>query len=198
MFEASGDVVEDGGVFRAPGKANYYRDIADFSEGGAKSKAASSASLAYENTCVWFEVLKKQAKFAKEYCAKVEVELGKTCNSILSLLDGNLISKSTIGEPMAFYRKMKEDYYRYIAKFSKMTPKTKLRRVPSLFTTSRRGWGANTTPKEVAASSKEEGFDRVLRRGNKPTGREHPVSGQEKCREIEWTGGGQPFHSTRN
>jgi hypothetical protein len=152
----------------------------------------------FEKAVVKNHYIIEQAKFAKEYCAKVEVELGKTCNAILSLLVGNLISKSTIGEPMAFYRKMKEDYYRYIAKFSKMTPKTKLRRVPSLFTTSRRGWGANTTPKEVAASSKEEGFDRVLRRGNKPTGREHPVSGQEKCREIEWTGGGQPFHSTRN
>jgi hypothetical protein len=68
----------------------------------------------------------EQAKFVKEYCAKVEVELGKTCNAILSVFDGNLISKSTIGESTAFYRKMKEDYYRYIAKFSKMTPKTKV------------------------------------------------------------------------
>merc|ERR1712217_528204 len=60
----------------------------------------------------------EQATYAKEYCAKVEGELQKICDTILGLLDGNLISKATTGESKVFYQKMKADYYRYIAEFS--------------------------------------------------------------------------------
>merc|ERR1711908_139919 len=60
----------------------------------------------------------EQAKFAKEYCCKIEAELQKICDTILGLLDGNLISKSSNGESKVFYQKMKADYYRYIAEFS--------------------------------------------------------------------------------
>merc|ERR1719456_491578 len=59
-----------------------------------------------------------QAKFAQEYCSKVEAELQKICDTILGLLDGNLIPKSSNGESKVFYQKMKADYYRYIAEFS--------------------------------------------------------------------------------
>merc|ERR1719413_223507 len=60
----------------------------------------------------------EQAKFAKEYCLKVEAELQKICDQILGLLDGNLIPKASGGESKVFYQKMKADYYRYIAEFS--------------------------------------------------------------------------------
>merc|ERR1712232_348964 len=60
----------------------------------------------------------EQAKFAKEYCGKVEAELQKICDTILGLLDGNLIGKASTGESKVFYQKMKADYYRYIAEFS--------------------------------------------------------------------------------
>jgi len=60
----------------------------------------------------------EQAKYAKEYCSKVEGELQKICDTILGLLDGNLITKSSSGESKVFYQKMKADYYRYIAEFS--------------------------------------------------------------------------------
>merc|ERR1711959_289288 len=40
----------------------------------------------------------EQAGYAKEYCKKVETELQTICNTILGLLDGNLISKATTGE----------------------------------------------------------------------------------------------------
>merc|ERR1712188_290344 len=60
----------------------------------------------------------ENAKFAKEYCTKVEGELDKICNTILGLLDGNLIPKASNGESKVFYQKMKADYYRYIAEFS--------------------------------------------------------------------------------
>merc|ERR1712146_175817 len=60
----------------------------------------------------------EQAKYAREYCSKVEAELQKICDTILGLLDNNLISKSTSGESKVFYQKMKADYYRYIAEFT--------------------------------------------------------------------------------
>merc|ERR1712066_575775 len=60
----------------------------------------------------------EQASYAKEYCLKVEAELSKICETILGLLDGNLISKASTGESKVFYQKMKADYYRYIAEFS--------------------------------------------------------------------------------
>merc|ERR1712139_1618 len=60
----------------------------------------------------------EQAKNAKEYCGKVEAELQKICDTILALLDNNLIVKATTGESKVFYQKMKADYYRYIAEFT--------------------------------------------------------------------------------
>eukprot|EP00413_Alexandrium_margalefii_P013605 CAMPEP_0204533732 /NCGR_PEP_ID=MMETSP0661-20131031/12452_1 /ASSEMBLY_ACC=CAM_ASM_000606 /TAXON_ID=109239 /ORGANISM="Alexandrium margalefi, Strain AMGDE01CS-322" /LENGTH=164 /DNA_ID=CAMNT_0051540111 /DNA_START=83 /DNA_END=573 /DNA_ORIENTATION=+ len=67
----------------------------------------------------------EQAKYAKEYCSKVEAELQKICDTILGLLDGNLIGKATTGESKVFYQKMKADYYRYIAEFSDGDTKSK-------------------------------------------------------------------------
>ena len=60
----------------------------------------------------------EQSKFAKEYCVKVEGELQKICDTILGVLDTNLIPKASSGESKVFYQKMKADYYRYIAEFS--------------------------------------------------------------------------------
>merc|ERR1719502_2532983 len=54
----------------------------------------------------------ENAKWAKEYCAKVEGELQKICDTILTLLDKGLIPKSSTGESKVFYQKMKADYYR--------------------------------------------------------------------------------------
>merc|ERR1712045_484081 len=59
-----------------------------------------------------------QAAYAKEYCKKVEEELQTICDTILGLLDGNLIQKASTGESKVFYQKMKADYYRYIAEFT--------------------------------------------------------------------------------
>jgi len=65
-----------------------------------------------------------QAKWAKEYCSKVESELQKICDTILGLLDNNLIAKASTGESKVFYQKMKADYFRYIAEFSDGDKKT--------------------------------------------------------------------------
>merc|ERR1712046_376581 len=64
------------------------------------------------------------AGFAKEYCVKVETELDKICNTILGLLDSNLIPKASNGESKVFYQKMKADYFRYIAEFTDGDKKT--------------------------------------------------------------------------
>merc|ERR1712217_560659 len=67
----------------------------------------------------------EQAKYANEYCKKVEGELQKICDTILGLLDDNLIPKATSGESKVFYQKMKADYYRYIAEFTEGDKKAK-------------------------------------------------------------------------
>merc|ERR1712127_948114 len=67
----------------------------------------------------------EQAAYAKEYCGKVETELQKICDTILGLLDGNLIKQASTGESKVFYQKMKADYYRYIAEFSDGDNKSK-------------------------------------------------------------------------
>merc|ERR1739845_159767 len=67
----------------------------------------------------------EQAKYANEYCKKVEGELQKICDTILGLLDNNLIPKASSGESKVFYQKMKADYYRYIAEFSVGDAKSK-------------------------------------------------------------------------
>merc|ERR1711941_179188 len=67
----------------------------------------------------------ENAKYAKEYCTKVETELQKICDTILGLLDANLIPKAGNGESKVFYQKMKADYYRYIAEFTEGDKKTK-------------------------------------------------------------------------
>merc|ERR1712232_663520 len=67
----------------------------------------------------------EQSKFANEYCKKVETELQKICDTILGLLDSNLVPKASNGESKVFYQKMKADYYRYIAEFSSGDAKSK-------------------------------------------------------------------------
>ncbi|MCO5579800.1 hypothetical protein L7F22_033662 [Adiantum nelumboides] len=59
----------------------------------------------------------EHAACIKEYRSKVEAELSKICESILSLLTKVLIPSANAGESMAFYLKMKGDYYRYLSEF---------------------------------------------------------------------------------
>ncbi|XP_020095029.1 14-3-3-like protein GF14 iota [Ananas comosus] len=59
----------------------------------------------------------QNVKLIKGYCQKVEEELTKICNDILSIIDQHLIPSSGSGESTVFYYKMKGDYYRYLAEF---------------------------------------------------------------------------------
>lgn len=53
----------------------------------------------------------------KGYRQKVEEELSKICNDILSIIDKHLLPSSGSGEATVFYHKMKGDYFRYLAEF---------------------------------------------------------------------------------
>ncbi|CCK71251.1 14-3-3 family protein BMH1 KNAG_0G01940 [Huiozyma naganishii CBS 8797] len=52
------------------------------------------------------------------YRAKIEQELTKISQDILSVLDEHLIPSATTGESKVFYYKMKGDYHRYLAEFA--------------------------------------------------------------------------------
>jgi len=67
----------------------------------------------------------EQAKYAQEYTQTVEKELRDICDTILNLLDENLVPKSTSGESKVFFLKMQADYFRYIAEFTKDHEKDK-------------------------------------------------------------------------
>merc|ERR1712050_533827 len=60
----------------------------------------------------------ENAKWAKEFCTKVEGEWQKICDDILTLLGDTLISKAETDESKVFYQKMKADYHRYIVEFA--------------------------------------------------------------------------------
>ena len=66
----------------------------------------------------------ENAKYAQDYLAIVEGELDKICGTILDLLNGNLLAKSSSDESKVFYQKMKADYYRYIAEYKDGADKT--------------------------------------------------------------------------
>mmetsp|Transcript_78850 Transcript_78850/g.172949 ORF Transcript_78850/g.172949 Transcript_78850/m.172949 type:complete len:240 (-) Transcript_78850:219-938(-) len=128
-------------------QAERYDEMADYMEKVGKSGDELSVeernllSVAYKNAvgsrrAAWriiSSVEQKEkskgnednAKFAREYCTKVEKELQDICDTILGLLDNNLIPKAAGGESKVFYQKMKADYYRYIAEFTTGDVKSK-------------------------------------------------------------------------
>merc|ERR1712060_352061 len=128
-------------------QSERYDEMADYMEAVGKKPEELSVeernllSVAYKNAvgsrrAAWriiTSVMQKeqtkgneeQAKWAKEYCSKVEAELQKICDTILGLLNGVLISKASNGESKVFYLKMKADYYRYIAEFQDGEAKSK-------------------------------------------------------------------------
>jgi len=127
-------------------QAERYDEMADHMETVGKMDAELSVeernllSVAYKNAvgsrrAAWRIITSVEQKettkgnadnagYAKEYRGKVEAELQKICDTILGVLDNNLISKATSGESKVFYQKMKADYYRYIAEFTTDDKKT--------------------------------------------------------------------------
>jgi len=120
-------------------QAERYDEMADHmknvgNEGSALSvEERNLLSVAYKNAvgsrrAAWRIISSVQQKetnkgnsdnagYAKEYVSKVETELQTICDTILNLLEKNLIPKADGGESKVFYQKMMADYYRYIAEF---------------------------------------------------------------------------------
>ena len=59
----------------------------------------------------------------QSYKSRVQAEMKDICDEILSLLDKHLIPNSNTNDTKVFYHKMKGDYYRYLAEFSKQSEK---------------------------------------------------------------------------
>ena len=55
----------------------------------------------------------------KEYKRTIEEELNKLCRGVLDLLEKHLCKNAGSPEAQVFYKKMRGDYYRYIAEFAK-------------------------------------------------------------------------------
>ncbi|KAL5558988.1 hypothetical protein UlMin_035199 [Ulmus minor] len=59
----------------------------------------------------------QNSKRINEYRRRVEEEISKICNDILSVIDKHLLPSCSTAESIVFYHKMKGDYYRYLAEF---------------------------------------------------------------------------------
>ncbi|XP_073110221.1 14-3-3 protein 7 isoform X2 [Elaeis guineensis] len=59
----------------------------------------------------------KNVKRMQDYKKRVEDELTKICNDILSIIAIHLLPSSTAGESIVYFYKMKGDYYRYMAEY---------------------------------------------------------------------------------
>jgi len=64
--------------------------------------------------------------YIQEYRKKIEDELTKMCNNVLSTIDDHLLKRAEDAEAKVFYLKMKGDYYRYIAEYAKGELKDKV------------------------------------------------------------------------
>lgn len=121
-------------------QAERYDEMADLMKNVAQMQKELSVeernllSVAYKNAvgarrASWRVISSVEAKqknkgnernvaLAAAYRSKVEDELNKICNDILTLLDKYLIKTATNAESKVFYYKMKGDYFRYISEFS--------------------------------------------------------------------------------
>merc|ERR1712216_1048950 len=117
----------------------YMSKVAESGSGGADAELSveerNLLSVAYKNVigarrASWRIIssieTKEESKYTKEsdvvrliqkYKGNVEKELSDICDRILKLLRDHLEETSSSGESKVFYKKMKGDYYRYLAEF---------------------------------------------------------------------------------
>ncbi|CAK0795424.1 unnamed protein product [Prorocentrum cordatum] len=121
-------------------EAERYDDMAAHMEAAGKAAHELSPeerhllSVAYKSAvgsrrAAWRVLKSKErgdsASFAREYCAKVRGGHGGGCTRIVDVLDGRLIPNAQTGESRVFYKKMKADYYRYVAEYTQGDAKRK-------------------------------------------------------------------------
>ena len=99
-------------------------------------------SIAYKNnvtskrtalrTVMAYELKEKKKEnstflpFIQEYRKRIEDELTKNCNNVLSTIDAHLLPRASDAEAKVFYYKMTGDYNRYIAEYAQGDLKQKV------------------------------------------------------------------------
>ncbi|CAD6256246.1 unnamed protein product [Miscanthus lutarioriparius] len=124
-------------------QAERYDDMVEFMKNLARMDVDMSAeerhlfSVGFKNTigakrASWRIICSHEQKATTDrqtgvmidaYKKKVEDELRKVCNEILSIIAIHCLPLANTGENVVFFYKMKGDYYRYLAEFSTGTEK---------------------------------------------------------------------------
>lgn len=124
---------------RVAEQSERFRDMVNFLKPVIKDKGSTLSSdernllsVAFKNlvsqqrtairTISAIEQNQKYQKFAShmaEYKKRIEEELYKNCDEIISIIRTEVLSKSPEDEPRAFFLKMIGDYCRYIAESAK-------------------------------------------------------------------------------
>jgi 14-3-3 protein epsilon len=122
-------------------QCNRFEEMIEFLEDMLKNRdkdltsdERNLLSIAYKNsvssrrtalrTIMAYEMKEKKKDnsaflpYIVEYKKKVEDELTKTCNNVLSSIDNFLLKRASDDEGKVFYLKMKGDYNRYIAEYA--------------------------------------------------------------------------------
>ena len=130
-------------------QCNRFEEMTEFLEDMLKgrdkdlnSDERNLLSIAYKNsltsrrtalrTVIAYETKEKKKdnspflSYIQEYRKKIEDELTKMCNNVLSTIDNNLLKRAEDAEAKVFYLKMKGDYNRYIAEYAQGDLKEKV------------------------------------------------------------------------
>lgn len=111
-------------------------------EGDLNSDERNLLSIAYKNavstrrsalrTVMAYEMKEKKKEtsnflpYIQEYRKKIEDELTKMCENVISVIDTYLVNRAADAEAKVFYLKMKGDYNRYIAEYAQGELKEKV------------------------------------------------------------------------
>jgi 14-3-3 protein epsilon len=130
-------------------QCNRFEEMTEFLEDMLKgrdkdlnSDERNLLSIAYKNsltsrrtalrTVIAYETKEKKKEnspflsYIQEYRKKIEDELTKMCNNVLSTIDSHLLKRAEDAEAKVFYLKMKGDYNRYIAEYAQGELKDKV------------------------------------------------------------------------
>jgi len=130
-------------------QCNRFEEMTEFLEDMLKgrdkdlnSDERNLLSIAYKNsltsrrtalrTVIAYETKEKKKEnspflsYIQEYRKKIEDELTKMCNNVLSTIDQHLVKRAEDAEAKVFYLKMKGDYNRYIAEYAQNELKEKV------------------------------------------------------------------------
>jgi 14-3-3 protein epsilon len=122
-------------------QCNHFEEMTEFLEDMLKARdkdlnsdERNLLSIAYKNsvstrrtalrTIMAYEMKEKKKEnstflpYIQEYRKKIEDELTKMCNSVLSTIDNFLLKRAEDDEAKVFYWKMRGDYNRYIAEYA--------------------------------------------------------------------------------